>query len=146
MSESVYIESTIPSYYLAKPSRDIIASARQELTRIWWERHKGRYDLYISQLVVEECARGDPVLSGKRISLISQLPKLLLSDEIISLAGKFVIENIFPAKATDDAFHLAYASVYQLDYLLTWNLRHLANAYVMKRLRLIADKFGVSLL
>ena len=129
MKPTVYMESTIPSYYSARSGRDIISLARQEITRIWWENHREKYDVYISQLVFEECSQGDTDYSEKRINLLKEFPVLSLNDDVVSLAEKILARKVIPAKAADDATHIAVACVYETDFLLTWNFKHIASPY-----------------
>ncbi len=135
MKLSIYMESTIPSYYSARPGRDIISLARQEITRIWWENHREKYDVYISQLVFEECSHGDKDYSEKRMNLLKEFPVLSLNDDVVSLAEKILSRKVIPDKAADDATHIAVACVYETDFLLTWNFKHIANAHIIKQLR-----------
>lgn len=142
MKPSVYMESTIPSYYSARSGRDIISLARQEITRIWWENHREEYDVYISQLVFEECSQGNTDYSEKRINLLKEFPVLSLNDDVVSLAEKIIARKVIPAKAADDATHIAVACVYEIDFLLTWNFKHIANAHIIKQLREIVEREG----
>ena len=142
MKPSIYMESTIPSYYSARPSRDIISLARQEITRIWWKKHRKKYDVYISQLVIEECSRGDKNHAERRLKLLKEFPVLSLDNDVISLAEKILSEKVLPAKAADDAAHIAVACVYETDFLLTWNFKHIANAHIIKLLRDTVEKEG----
>ncbi len=99
MKHSIYMDSTIPGYYCARPSRDIISLARQEITRIWWENHLKKYDVYISQLVFEECSQGDKEFSEKRINLLAEFPVLSLNDDVISLAEKILSRKVDAGKS-----------------------------------------------
>ena len=96
MKSTVYIESTIPSYYVARPGRDIISLAHQEITRIWWEEHREKYDIYISQLVLEECSRGDKNISEKRVNLIKDIPVIIFNNDIISIVNMIISKKIIP--------------------------------------------------
>jgi len=132
---SLYLETTIPSYLTARPSRDVLVLARQELTREWWERERDTYRVVVSTVVVEEIGRGDPAAAERRLQLVAEAEVLDTGPEVEDLAPKIREELSIPEEAKLDAFHLAFTMWHELDYLLTWNCRHIANA---KRLRLLA--------
>ena len=127
MSARVYVETSIVSYLSARPSRDVVIAAHQTLTRRWWRRRR-EYGLYVSQFVADEAALGDRVASAKRMRALLDIPRLALSPEATALAEALVRRGALPKKATVDAFHVAIAAAHELDYLLTWNCKHLANA------------------
>jgi predicted nucleic acid-binding protein len=128
MAKRAYIETTIFSYLAARPSRDLIVAARQEITRDWWEIHRRKYELFISPVVLREVEAGDEDASRRRLNLTEGLPLLAINDEAVVLAIALTEEGPLPRGAADDAFHLALATVHGMDFLLTWNCRHLANA------------------
>jgi hypothetical protein len=121
MAKRAYIETTIFSYLAARPSRDLIVAARQEITRDWWEIHRRKYELFISPVVLREVEAGDEDASRRRLNLTEGLPLLAINDEAVVLAIALTEEGPLPRGAADDAFH-------GMDFLLTWNCRHLANA------------------
>jgi hypothetical protein len=143
MPESVFIETTIPSYLVAYRSRDIIQMARQELTNQWWTHLRHDYDLFSSQIVLDELARGDPEMAHQRLTLLKGLPLLDIDDAVIALAKELVAESIVPEKAADDAFHIACSGVHRMDYLLTWNCKHIANPHIQRRIRACFSQHGV---
>ena len=108
MKPSVYIETTIPSYLTARPTRDIVMSARQQITREWWETRRQKFDCYISQLVLDECSAGDPEAADRRLNEISDLVLLTASDAVSALAHELLRRELIPAKAADDATHIAW--------------------------------------
>ncbi len=124
----VYAETTIVSYLVARPGRDLVQAARQELTREWWESRRQDFEIYVSQLVVEESAEGDADAASRRTEILQDLPRLDVTDDVTSVAEALVSEGVLPREAADDAVHLAAAAVHGTDFLLTWNCRHLANA------------------
>jgi predicted nucleic acid-binding protein len=126
--KTVYLETTIISYLAALPSRDLIKAARQEVTREWWNTCRGRYAVYTSQVVAREAREGDPDAARRRLELVSGLPLLDVTDEAINLAVSLISKGLLPDTAGDDALHLSVAAVHGVDYLLTWNCTHLANA------------------
>jgi predicted nucleic acid-binding protein len=115
------------SYLTARPSRDIVRLARQQLTQEWWSE-RGRFDLVVSALVVDEAARGDKVAADYRLAALDGIAELPLTDAAVDLAQRLTREHALPAKAQVDALHIAVAAVHRVDYLLTWNCRHIANA------------------
>ena len=119
MAESIYIETTIPSLYVARPSSLLVEAARQQITPKWWDDHRTDFDLVCSQTVLDECARGESAMASKRLDLLDALPLLELSGGVLSIAQDLVNRQIIPAKAADDAIHIAVASVHEIDYLLT---------------------------
>ncbi len=127
MKLKVYIETTIPSYLTARPSRDLIKAAQQQITREWWQT-RDRFDLLISQLVIEESSGGDPQAAKERLGAMVGVPSLRTSEEATALAGRLVAGVPLPDKATADALHIAISVVGGVDYLLTWNCKHIANA------------------
>ncbi len=131
MPKSVYLETTIPSYLTARPSRDLVRAARQQVTREWWETRRQRYELFISELVLEEAARGDPEAAAARLRALEGLPLLEVSAEAVELAGQLVAAGVFPEEARPDALHVAVTAENRIDLLVTWNCKHLANGDIM---------------
>ncbi|MFZ4701522.1 MAG: type II toxin-antitoxin system VapC family toxin [Candidatus Methylumidiphilus sp.] len=128
MKPRVYIETSIPSYLTARRSRDLIATANQELTQEWWETRKDDFYLVISEFVLREASAGDPLAASNRLEAISGIPELNITDEV-GLLARILIEQVpIPEKAQLDAFHIAVAAVHGIDYLLTWNCTHINNA------------------
>jgi predicted nucleic acid-binding protein len=129
MKAKVYVETTIISYLAALPSRDLVVAAHQQVTREWWER-RDRFELFVSQAVVEEAARGDVAAAARRAALLSAIPVLAFEAEVHEFANRLLRRNIVPAKASIDALHIAVAVVNRVDYLVTWNCVHIANAAI----------------
>ena len=126
---SVYIETSIIGYLTARSRNDVIFQARQELTRGWWESSREDYELVTSQLVLDEVNAGDADAAAERMQLLTGIPLLALTDpQADSLADALLAANLLPAKARSDAEHVAIATVHRVDYLLTWNCKHIANA------------------
>ena len=126
MPKSVYLETTIPSYLTARPSRDLLRAAHQGITREWWEDHRGRFDLFASRVVVEEAGRGNPDAARRRLDALDGLPLLEMTEEAFELAQSLLETGVLPRKARIDALHIAVAAVHGMDILLTWNCKHLA--------------------
>ncbi len=131
---TVYLETTIPSFLTARPSNDLILAGQQQLTLRWWNTRKRHYSVFISELVIEEAGRGDSHASRKRINAIKSLPVLEIDDETIKLGAKILKSGAIPQKAAADAGHVAVAARHGIDYLLTWNCKHIANAEIIRRL------------
>lgn len=127
MKPQVYLETTIISYLTAKPSRDIIIAAHQKLTNEWWENRRRRFDLFVSQLVIQEAKAGDKDAAQKRLGILETIPSLELNEKVISLA-RALMDKVIPPKAVEDALHIAVSTIHGMDYLLTWNCKHIANA------------------
>ncbi len=128
MKPKVYIETTIISYLAARPSHDLITVAHQQITRDWWDIRRGDFDLFVSQLVWQEATSGDEQAIHRRQTWLQELPLLQINQTAIDLAKSLISDGALPEKAAVDALHIAIAAVNGMDYLLTWNLKHLANA------------------
>jgi predicted nucleic acid-binding protein len=142
MKPSVYVETSVISYLASRPARDLIVVAHQELTREWWEERSGRFELLISELVEQEAGAGDPDASRSRLAAIEGIAILTLSDEAVSLAEQLVGSGPIPREAAADALHIAVAAVNGIDYLLTWNCRHLANAALRLQIGALLENAG----
>ena len=130
----VYLETTIAGYLTARSTRDLIFAARQEVTREWWGTATDSYELFVSELVVRECSRGDSDFAAKRLSLIEGIPVLEICEESIAVGESLLGAGLVPEKAAQDALHIGIATVQDMDVLLTWNCSHLANGSIMRRL------------
>lgn len=128
MKPRVYLETTVPSYLTAWPSRDLVRAAHQQITREWWEKRRPDFELYISQVVLRECQAGDATAASDRLRALQDLPLLEQTEEATQLAEALVNQVPLPARAAIDALHVALAAVHGMDYLLTWNCTHIANA------------------
>ena len=142
MKPSVYIETTIPSYLTAWRSPELVMAANQEATRKWWDESRAKFELFISQLVIGEISNGDPEAVKRRIAVVEDLPELALTDKAEALAGKLLLGAALPQKAKADALHIAIATVHGMDYLLTWNCTHIANAIIRPKIESICRAAG----
>jgi len=142
MKRRVYIETTVASYLTARPSRDLVVAAHQEITAEWWADHRQRFDLYISELVLREARRGDESAAARRLEELAGIEVLDFDDETRELARLFVMRKLIPQKAVEDAFHIAVATAQGMHFLLTWNCRHIANAEVIERLEAVCLELG----
>jgi predicted nucleic acid-binding protein len=145
MSETVYIETSLVGYLTARPSNNLILMANLEITRRWWENRRGQFILYIWQVVLDEAAQGDPEMAIKHREILQNLPVLELTEAVQNLGAQFLTRSNLPSKASDDAIHIAAATVHGLDYLLTWNCKHIANAQIQRKLAEICLDFGYKL-
>ena len=134
MKPTLYLETTIPSYLVARMSRDLVVASRQQLTHQWWETDRKKYDLFVSDVVVLEASRGDPEFAAKRLEIVRDLPQLAVTPQVNGLADDFRDALSLGESAEPDIYHLAIAAVHEMEYLLTWNLAHLANARVRHEL------------
>jgi hypothetical protein len=134
MKSRLYLETTIPSYLTSRPSRDLIVAGRQQITRDWWDERRGAFQLYISQLVIDEVGAGDPAAARDRLRVLQDLPLLDITFEVAELAASMLASGTIPGKAATDAAHIAIAAVHGMDFLVTWNCVHIANATIAKSL------------
>lgn len=134
MKPKVYLETTIVSYLAARPSRNLIVAAHQQITHDWWDGQRGEFDLFVSQLVVDEASKGNPEVAKRRRELLATLPVLDVTDEAAALARTFTGRRAVPAQEPEDSLHIALAAVHGMDLLLTWNCAHIANARMHLRL------------
>ena len=142
MKATLYLETTIPSYLAARPSRNLLVAAHQQITRDWWESRRSAFELYISELVVQEVKAGDALLAKQRLSVLADIPILAGSGEILRLAEELIAAGPIPRKAAGDAVHIAMAAIYGCEYLLTWNCRHIANAEMQRAIRRVVERSG----
>jgi len=145
MSETVYIETSILGYLTARPSRDIVVAANIEITREWWDTRRSDFQLYSSQVVVKETSQGDAAIASQRLEILRSFSLLDLSQSVLDLAEQFLGRSNLPSKADVDAVHIAAATVHGMDYLLTWNCKHIANAQIQRKLAEISLDFGYEL-
>ena len=137
--DSVYLETTFISYLVARPSRDLIVAAHQQITNEWWSQWRSGFDCYVSQMVIDEASAGDPEEVRKRSEIIGQLRALEATHEAEELTQALLARGIFPPKAAGDAAHIAISAVNEIDFMLTWSCTHLANAQVMRRVSKVCE-------
>ena len=141
MKPKVYLETTIPSLLTARPSRDVLIAGQQQATRDWWQDRRQHYQLFISGLVLAESRRGDASAAKARDEILAGCKVLEYSVAAQNLAREILATRLLPAKAAVDAAHIAVAAVHGMDFLLTWNCRHIANAAIVDKVRAAcADK------
>ena len=142
---TVYIETTIPSFLTARPSGDLIAAGRQLLTRQWWEKNRLEYDLFVSEIVLDESGKGDPNAARLRLDVLEGLPLLKVDEPALVLTRAILKSGVIPGKAAADAGHVAVAVRYGMDFLLTWNCAHIANAAIWAPLSDLVQRDGYRL-
>ena len=142
MKKRVYIETTVVSYFTARPSRDIIVAGHQEATRDLWPVLVGRHETYISAMVYEEAGKGDPEQARIRLAAIETFPMLDIDDEARLLAGKIITGRGIPAEYPEDALHIAVAAVNGIEVVVTWNFAHLNNPFTRRLVRQIVEEEG----
>jgi predicted nucleic acid-binding protein len=134
MKPRLYLETTVPSYLTSRPSRDLIIAGHQQITRDWWENRRQDFQVYISQLVLDEAGAGDPVAARQRLRALQFLPLLDITLEVAELTSGILASGKIPRNAATDAAHIAIAAVHGMDFLVTWNCAHIANAAIVRAL------------
>jgi hypothetical protein len=141
LKPKVYLETTVISYLTAAPSRDIVQAAHQQITREWWERRKD-FDLFVSQAVITEAGRGDSDAAARRLAALDEVAVLEVTEDASRLAEAFIEQHALPAKAAVDALHIVVAVVMGMDYVLTWNCTHIANAVIRPKIEDACRQLG----
>jgi hypothetical protein len=141
----IYIESTIPSYVVARPARHLLQAARQQLTKDWWDFKRAQHELFISQVVLDEITSGEADMARRRLMLVRGIPLLEAHASANALGREILRSGLLPASADGDAAHIALATVHEMDILLTWNCRHIANVAIQQRLRRLVEQSGCTL-
>jgi hypothetical protein len=137
MKPRLYLETTIPSYLTAWPSRDLIVAAHQQITQEWWRTRRDAFEMYISQFVLDEAGAGDSQAARERLDVLKPFPLLDISPEVSQLAAALLEAGIIPSRAARDAAHIAICAIHGIDYLMTWNCAHIANATIIKTVQAV---------
>jgi hypothetical protein len=143
VTSSVYIETTIISYLTAKPSRDLIVAAHQQITAEWWASVRPEVECFVSPFVIDEATRGDDEYARQRLEAIADFSVLQVNEEVEVLAREYFAALNIPEKAKIDAFHLAVAAWHKMAYVLSWNCKHIASGRVQKMLQDTNARLGV---
>ena len=133
MNTRVYVETSVVSYLSAQPSRDLVLAAHQQVTRDWWSR-RSRFELFVSDAVLAECGRGDPEAAARRLKAIEGISVLRATPAAESLAKQFLLSSAISSRAVIDAAHVAIATTQGMDFLVTWNCTHIANATIREKI------------
>ncbi len=139
------LSSAWVEHYATADDYPLFPNRSIEVTKEWWGSRRNDFTLFISQVVIDEVARGDSEISLKRLEMLDGIPQVALNQAVRSLAAQFLSRSNLPAKASDDAVHIAAATVHNLDYLLTWNCKYIANAQIQRKLEVISLDFGYRL-
>ncbi|MYC68129.1 MAG: type II toxin-antitoxin system VapC family toxin [Acidobacteriia bacterium] len=142
MNPTVYLETSVVSYLTGRPSQDVVTAAYQEITQEWWSRAPDRFSLVTSKLVVTEAVSGDSDAARARLAALETIPLVEVTVEAIELDRELVDRGAVPPGAADDAAHIATAAAHGLDYLVTWNFRHIANATMRPRIEDVCRSSG----
>ncbi len=140
--QTVYLETSIISYLTARPSRDVVGIVRQQLTQQWWETQRSLYEVVVSPLVGDEASRGDSEAAFRRMQIIKGLGLIYPTPEARAFTKQILLQGALPKTAADDALHIALAVVHGVDYLLTWNCRHIDNARTKPHIRKLCQQEG----
>ena len=141
---TLYVETSIVSYLQSRPSGQVVAAARQLLTHTWWANESHQYELVTSQYVLDEAADGDAAVARLRLDSLNGIPILPLHQAILEIAEEILRRAILPRSASVDALHLAMVAHHQIDYLLTWNCTHIANARILPKVFDVLDRAGLT--
>ena len=141
---TLYVETSIVSYLQSRPSGQVVAAARQLLTHTWWANESHQYELVTSQYVLDEAADGDAAVARRRLDSLNGIPILPLHQAILEIAEEILRRAILPRSASVDALHLAMVAHHQIDYLLTWNCTHIANARILPKVFDVLDRAGLT--
>lgn len=141
MKQRVYIETSVVSYLTARPAKNIIVAGHQMATRDFWDA-LGRYDVYVSELVLLEAASGDEDASKKRVDALAGFSSLDITIECKELAKKLVLDGAIPDPFPEDALHIALAAVHGIDVIATWNFKHINNPETRGKIRRVLEANG----
>lgn len=142
MKKSVYIETSVISYLTARVSRDLVSAARQQLTQEWWDNSRQNFELFVSRLVLKEISSGDAQASGRRLDAVKGMTVLEINEAMFAVADELMRQGALPEKAREDALHIAISAVSGVDFLVTWNCRHIDNAAMKPVMRTVCSKMG----
>ena len=138
----LYLETTIPSYLTARRSPLARIAADQQTTQDWWDFRRQEYEMFVSEAVLDEAADGDSDFAAHRLGMLVGLPRLQTTPEADALVERLLRMDIIPAKAATDAVHLALSAAHRMDYLLTWNCKHIHNLKLERRIEAACEVFG----
>jgi hypothetical protein len=142
MANSVYIETSFISYLCSQTSRDLVLAGRQQQTNDWWNTRSKKFEIFISELVIREASEGDKNAAAERMKLLHKLGLLDLNEESYKLAEYLIAEDAIPKQYPEDALHVSVSAVHGIDYLLTWNFKHINNAFRRTQIERCIRKYG----
>ena len=141
-NRTVYIETSVISYLTARPTGDLLAAAWQKATVDWWESQIPRFDLYTPEITIEEAGRGNPQAAARRLEALDGIAVLPITATVVELAVALLRSSALPENAQADALHIAVSATHGVDYLFTWNFRHIANAETRPIIRSVCVAHG----
>lgn len=141
--DTVYLETTVVGHIAGRLHPDPLIAARQQFARSWWAGVSAKYRVFISQLVIDECSGGDAEAARERLNVVEQLELLEVNDEVEQLANKLTAAGAIPPSEPRDALHLAVAAFHGIQYLVSWNFRHIVNAAMRTRIESVFRQAGV---
>ena len=141
--DTVYIETSVISYLMQRPSSQVVMAAHQFQTQRWWNDERTSYELVVSQYVIDEASAGDHSLAADRLRILNGIAVLPPHPQIPRIANEIMSRAILPPKAQVDALHIACVAHHRIQYLLTWNCRHIANAKILPRIYNLLNDFGI---
>lgn len=142
MKPTLYLETTIIGYLAMRVSGVLRVAANQQTTRDWWDNHRHGFDLFVSRFVVDECSEGDSDAAQERLKYLESIPLLETPDDVNALAESLVAGVPLPEKAAMDALHISVAAVNGIEYLLTWNCKHIANPSLRPHIERVCRELG----
>ena len=142
MKARLYLETTIVSYLVARPSREVVLAAHQTMTHDWWNKRVQDFEVFVSEVVLNEAGAGDATFARKRLEWLAPFPLLRATADVQSLTNALLKSGVVPQKAAGDAAHIAHAAVHGMHFLLTWNCRHIANAEILRRVEKVCQAHG----
>ena len=140
--DTVYVETSVVSHATARPSSAPHILVLQQQAREWWTTERPKFTVVTSQLVLDEAALGDPVAAAERLQMLASLPLIPADDRIESIADELILRSLIPPTARLDALHVATAAVGDVQFLLTQNCRHIANAHTLPRVYRTLEELG----
>lgn len=140
--DTVYVETTVIGHLAGRAHPDVTIAARQATTRRWWMAAAAKFQLLISQIVLDECSAGDPAAAQERLDEIDALPSLDITQAVRDLADQLLSNHAVPPTEPRDALHIAVAAVHGVQYLVTWNFKHIANATLRGRIEDVCRDAG----
>jgi len=144
MKSKIYVETSVISYLTSRPSSNAVNMAHQQITKSWWNK-RSKYELYISELVVKECSVGNPDAVNGRLTTLAEIGLLHTPNEAVDLVKELLIRKIMPRNASEDALHIVIATLHSIDFLLTWNCKHIANPQIQQQIAAYFAEYALSL-
>jgi hypothetical protein len=144
MLKRIYLETSVISFLTARQATDVVLAGHQESTHLFWKQ-RNDYELFISDMVIQECEKGDAECAQNRMIAIQGLPVLNVDNEVERLASELIIKGAVPKKSLEDAVHIAVASVNAIDFIVTWNFKHINNPFMKQQIRTVIVNLGYAM-